>query len=69
MDAVEKQEVAWVIDLDGASEREVPWETRRSVPHDEDDILGENLRDFLEPVLAALVYVVLICEMQWLMAA
>ena len=68
MDAVEQQEVAWVIDLDGASERAVPREDGRSVRYDEDDILGENLRDFLEPVLAALVYVVLICELQWLMA-
>ena len=68
MDAVEQQEVAWVIDLDGGREREVPWEVQRSEQGDEEDILGENLRDFLEPVLAAMVYAVLICELQWLMA-
>ena len=68
MDAVEQQEVTWVIDVDEASARDVPWEAKRSVRHDEDDILGENLRDFLEPVLAALVYAVFICELQWLMA-
>ena len=69
MDAVEQKEVAWVIDLDGASQREVPWEARQSVQHEDDDILGENLRDFLETVLAALVYAVFICELQWLLAA
>jgi hypothetical protein len=68
MNAAEQQEVSWVIEVDKTSTPDIPWERPASGGADE-DILGENLRDFLEPVLAALLYVIFICEMQWLMSA